>query len=150
LANIIGGNLGSNHLPNANPVVVVALTNMSKSELRGVPDFTSPLYSNPEQWYADPALPAGGQTYNVFNLDPFVWFIPEKLGLSAYSFSLDDDVGNVQGGGATQVDFSIGGLGGLPNKDPYTPTSQWGVVTTQASSAVHVQCALRFVQPEGC
>jgi hypothetical protein len=124
-ANIIGGNLGPTYLPNANPDVVVALTNMSKSALRGVPDFTSPLYSNPAQWYPDPTLPAGGQTYNVFNLDPFVWFIHEKLGLSAYAFSLDDDVGNVQGGGANQVDFSIGGLGGLPNRDPYTPTSQW-------------------------
>ncbi len=132
LANIVGGNFV---MPNLNQDIVVALTNLSKSALRGVPDFTSPLYSNPEQWYPDPALAAGGQTFNVFNLDPFVWFIHDKLGLSAYAFALDDDIGNVNGGGANQIDISIGGLNRLPNQDPYTATSPWGVVTTHVATA---------------
>lgn len=135
LVNIIGGNLGPDYLPHANQSVVDLLTDMSKSALRGVPDFTNPLYSDPSQWYPDPALPAGGLTYNAYNLDPFVWFIHDKLGLTAYAFALDDDVGNVNGGGANHIDISVGGLNGLPNKDPYTPTSPWGVVTTTAASA---------------
>ncbi len=135
LANIIGGNLGTDFLPQANADVVRVLTDLSKSALRGVPDFTNPLYSNPAQWYPDPALPAGGQTYNVFNLDPFVWFIHDKLGLTAYAFALDDDIGNVNAGGATNIAISVGGLGGLLNKDSYTNTSPFGVVSTSASTA---------------
>lgn len=134
MTNIIGGNLGPNILPHVNTDIANALTDMSKSLLRGVPDFTSPLYSNPAQWYPDPALPAGGQKYNVFNLDPYVWFIHDKLGLTAYAFALDDEIGNVNAGGATNVNFSIGGLNGLPNKDPYTNTSNFGVLTTGAST----------------
>ncbi|MHC5537915.1 hypothetical protein ACYOEI_06755 [Singulisphaera rosea] len=135
LVNIIGGNLGLDYLPLANTSVVNLLTDLSKSALRGVPDFTNPLYSDPSQWYPDPALSAGGLDYNAYNLDPFVWFIHEKLGLSAYAFALDDDVGNVNGGGANHIDISVGGLNGLSNKDPYTPTSPWGVITTTAASA---------------
>ena len=75
-----------------------AITNQIKSALRGVPDFTSPAYSNPSQWYPDPALKTGGQNFNVFNLDPFIWFIHQKLGLSAYAFGLDDDIGDVGAG----------------------------------------------------
>ena len=121
LGNIIGGNTGSSFLPNANVDVVNILTILSKSALRGVPDYTNPLYSDPAQWYPDPALPAGGQTYNVFNLDPFVWFVHEKLGLTAYAFALDDDIGNVNAGGATNIAIAVGGLdAGLPQKDPYT------------------------------
>ena len=139
---IIGGLLGPNILPNANPDVVLALTDMSKSVLRGVPDFTSPLYSNPAQWYPDPALAAGGQTYNVFNLNPYVWFIHDKLGLTAYAFALDDEIGNVNAGGATNVNFSIGGLNGLPNKDPYTSTSPWGVVPSGVASATQAKSSV--------
>ena len=115
------------------------LTDLSKSALRGVPDYTSPLYSNPAQWYPDPALATGGQTYNVFNLDPFVWFVHEKLGLTAYAFALDDDIGNVNAGGATNVAIAVGGLGARTtdsrNKDPYTNVSPFGVVTTTASTS---------------
>jgi hypothetical protein len=135
MVNIIGGNLGKDYLPNANTDVVVALTDLSKSALRGVPDFTSPLYSDPAQWYPDPAISTGGKGYNVFNLNPFVWFIHEKLGLTAYAFALDDDIGNVEAGGANNIAISIGGLNGLPNKDPYTTPNNWGVVTTTVPSA---------------
>ena len=138
LLNIIGGNLNTLYLPNANPNVVSTLTNMAISLEQGVPDYTSPLYSNPAQWYPDPSLPSpkgGGQTWNVFTLNPYVWFIHAKLGLSAYAFANDDQIGNVNIGGATNVNFSIGGLNGLPNKDPYTPTSNYGVVQSSATSS---------------
>src|SRR5262249_14908021 len=134
MVNIIGGNLNTLYLPNGNLDVVNALTLLSKSALRGVPDYTSPLYSNQALWYPDPALPAGGQTFNVFNLDPYVWFVHRKLGLTAYAFSLDDDIGNVEGGGATQMNIGVGGLGGLVNSDPYTATSQWGIVMSDSST----------------
>ena len=42
----------------------------------------------------------GGQDFNVFNLDPFIWFIHQQLGLSAYAFALDDDIGDVGAGDA--------------------------------------------------
>ena len=140
LGNIIGGNLDSSFIPNTNVDIVNTLTVLSKSALRGVPDYTNPVYSSPELWYPDPALPAGGQTYNVFNLDPFVWFVHDKLGLTAYAFALDDDIGNVNAGGATNVAISVGGIGGqgfgLPQKDPYTTQSPFGVVTTTSSTAL--------------
>jgi hypothetical protein len=120
LGNVIGGNVGPAFLPNQNQAIQTAITNQIKSALRGVPDFTSPLYSNPSQWYPDPALKTGGQNFNVYNLDPFIWFIHQKLGLSAYAFGLDDDIGDVGAGGSTQLDVSVGGLGGLPYQDPLT------------------------------
>ncbi len=139
LGNIIGGNIDSNFIPNTDVDIVNKLTVLSKSALRSVPDYTNPLYSDPERWYPDPALPAGGQTYNVFNLDPFVWFVHDKLGLTAYAFALDDDIGNVNAGGATDIAIAVAGLGaqgeGLPQKDPYTTLSPFGVVTTTSSTA---------------
>ncbi len=98
LANIIGGNVGPTFLPHENAAIQALITNQIKSALRGVPDFTNPLYSNPSQWYPDPALMEGGQDFNVFNLDPFIWFIHQQLGLSAYAFALDDDIGDVGAG----------------------------------------------------
>jgi hypothetical protein len=138
LGNIIGGNVGSNYLPNENDAIQATITNEIKSALRGVPDFTSPLYSNPSQWYPDPALKAGGQTFNVYNLDPYIWFIHQKLGLSAYAFALDDDVGDVGAGGSTKLDVSVGGLGGLPVQYPFSNTANWGPVhgTTTTPPAV--------------
>jgi hypothetical protein len=126
LGNIIGGNVGPGFVPNENAAIMATLTNEIKSALRGVPDFTSPLYSNPSQWYPDPALSTGGQNFNVFNLDPFIWFIHEKLGLSAYAFALDDDIGDVGAGGATKLDVSVGGLGGLPTQVPFANTANFG------------------------
>ncbi|MFO0888569.1 MAG: hypothetical protein U0790_05405 [Isosphaeraceae bacterium] len=148
LANIIGGNLGSNYLPNANLDVVNTLTVLSKSALRGVPDFTDPLYSNQALWYPDPALPAGGQTFNAYNLDPLVWFIHQKLGLTAYAFSLDDDIGNVQGGGANNIAIGVGGIKDLPSGDPYTNASPWGVVTTMANAAQNASVLTNLGKPK--
>jgi hypothetical protein len=145
MVNIIGGNLSHEYIPAGNEAIVKALTILSKSALRGVPNYTSPLYSDSSQWYPDPALAKGGKTFNVFNLDPFVWFIHEKLGLTAYAFALDDDIGNVEAGGSTNFDVNVGGLAGLPdasdpsrttlpNKDPFSNTARFGVVTTTGTA----------------
>ncbi|HEY2155467.1 MAG TPA: MBG domain-containing protein, partial [Isosphaeraceae bacterium] len=142
LTNVIGGNLNTLYLPNANLNVVNTLTDLSKSALRGVPDFTSPLYSDPAQWYPDPSLATGGLAYNAFNLDPYVWFVHDKLGLTAYGFALDDDIGNVNAGGATNIAFAVGGLTGLPNRDPYTNVSPWGVVEATASNTTKLSSQL--------
>ena len=34
-------------------------------------------YQVPDQseWYPDPKTPTGGQDFNVYNLDPYVWFV---------------------------------------------------------------------------
>src|SRR5262249_6907581 len=77
LANIIGATISS--LPSLNTDIQVIVTNQIKSLLRGVPDWTSPQYSDQSQWYPDPAVPTGSQKFNVYNLDPFVWFVHEKL-----------------------------------------------------------------------
>ena len=140
MTNIIGGNQSTEYLPyqgnNSNPAYNVStiLTNMSKSLLRGVPNFVSSQFSNPALWYPDPALATGGLTYNAYNLDPVVWFIHAKMGLSAYSFALDDDFGNVNGPGANNLAISVGGLNGLPNPYPYSGREPWGVVTTTGTA----------------
>ena len=83
LGNIIGGNVGPGYLPNENSAIQAAITNQIKSALRGSLILQAPSTSTLSQWYPDPALSTGGQSFNVFNLDPFIWFIHEKLGLSA-------------------------------------------------------------------
>lgn len=134
LVNIIGGNLSTDYIQYGNTDIRTMLTNLSKSALRGVPDFTSPLYSNPATWYPDPSVATLGLKFNAYNLDPFVWFVHDKLGLTAYAFSLDDDIGNVEAGGSTNIDVAVGGLAGLNNKSPYSNTAQYGVVTTTATA----------------
>ena len=68
---------------------------MIKSVLRGVSDFTKypDAIENDKHvvWYPNPSLKRGKQDFNVFNLDPFVWFVHVKLGFSGYGFSVDDD-----------------------------------------------------------
>jgi hypothetical protein len=143
LGNIIGGNLSTDFLPfqdtQGKEVVKNLLTVLSKSVQRGVPDYTNSLYSDQATWYPDPALKTGGQQFNAFNLNPFVWFIHAKLGLSGYAFALDDDLGNVESHGTTNMGISVGGLSGPLTqswtKDPYTPVAPFGVVTTTAAAA---------------
>ena len=136
LTNIIGGNTGPAFLAHADTPVTTFLTDVTKSLQRGVPDFTSPLYADQALWYPDPALPAGGLSYNAFNLNPVVWFVHQKLGAIVYAFSLDDELGNVNAGGATDVRIDIGGLDGFAglNQDQYSNTSNFGVVTSGAQA----------------
>lgn len=83
-----------------------------QSLLRGVTDYKDA--SQRLWWYPDPA-----GTDAKYNLDPFVWFVHSKLGMTGYGFSIDDAVGNFQVPNASHLYVSIGGLGSLPNKQPY-------------------------------
>src|SRR5262249_19179861 len=116
-----------------------------KSVLRGVPDFIDSKYSDQKLWYPAPSL-TGKDTkqqvstngvdfkdasYNLYNLDPFVWFVHQQLGLSGYGFSLDDDVADVSGNGASNLAIGAGGLTGLPQKAEWTWGAEYGPVTSQ-------------------
>lgn len=144
MVNVVGGNF---YAPMAlGGAAGARLTVLQKSALRGIPDFTNPLYSDPSLWYPDPSVShTTGQTFNVFNLMPYVWLMHAKLGVIAYTFSLDDDVGNVNATGANHVDISVGGLQttlpgnkviGLLNTDQFTPPSYYGVVSTGLAGGV--------------
>lgn len=74
-----------------------------KSVLRGVP---YPYWSyNDSQLYPVPS--------SAINLDPIVWFVHKKLEMSAYAFSVDDDLGNQELVGNGFV-IAVGGTEGLP------------------------------------
>lgn len=128
LINVLGCNVGQ--IPNLGPdpgkdavAIHTGITNMIKSILRGVVDFTKIA---PSGWYPDPSVPTGHQPFNVYNLDPFVWFIHNKLNLSGYGFSVDDDTADVGADGATRLDIAIGGLQGLANPKEYTSGYPFG------------------------
>jgi hypothetical protein len=133
----IGGGVG--HLPTASFVNISAdVRDLGKSVLRGVPDFVT--YPNqfttdgqwkPGAWYPPPSKPMDNASYNVFNLDPYVWFVHQRLGLSGYGFSFDDDAADIGAGGASTLSFSYGGLNGLPNHQEWAANTQWGPVTAK-------------------
>ncbi|HEY7313353.1 MAG TPA: hypothetical protein VH643_28650 [Gemmataceae bacterium] len=137
-------------LPNSNgggSLVGTLVTNLIKSILRGVPDFTNPLYSNPSQWYPNPSYdpktgePTGGQKFNVYNLDPYVWFVHTVLGLSGYGFSVDDDTSDVDASASpytpqnqqvlpNNLQFVFSGLKPTPfNQNEWFPSVPWGTVS---------------------
>jgi hypothetical protein len=137
LAQVIGATISS--VPTVNSSdggkdINRQLNNQIKSVLRGVPDFTIAPYNDPAEWYPDPSVPAAGLTYNAYNLDPFVWFVHEKLGLSGYGFSIDDDTADVGANGATHLAMSVGGLKNLPNQNPWTATAFFGPVSATGTS----------------
>ena len=83
--------------------VIAQARDIVKSVLRGVVNYVAT--PNPNDWYPDPATRVPGTyfvvngkdtqaTFNVFNLDPYVWFVHKVEGLSGYGFSVDDDVAN--------------------------------------------------------
>jgi hypothetical protein len=112
--------------------ISATIRDMIKSVLRGVTDFTKfPEFDsgNIQIWYPDPNEPRSGLKFNAFNLDPFVWFVHVKLGFSGYGFSLDDDTADVGAGGATQLQLTIGGVGGLPNTNEWTIQAVYGPVS---------------------
>jgi hypothetical protein len=118
LLNSIGGNVAK--LPNIAfvdnglppPPVFQAITtdfrDRIKSILRGVNDYR--VQTDQSLWYPDPSAGVGNPNFNAYNLDPFVWFVHKKLGLSGYGFSLDDDVADVGADWGTKLAVSIGGL----------------------------------------
>ena len=107
----IGGNVG--FLPsNVNTLTAITsdVRDLGKSVLRGVPNFltypdqhTTDSQWQPGYWYPPPSTHTDGTDYNVFNLDPFVWFVHQKVRLSGYGFSFDDDVSDVGAGGSSAL-----------------------------------------------
>jgi hypothetical protein len=112
--------------------VTSMIRDMIKSVLRGVTDFTKfpDVIENGQHtvWYPNPTEGHGGQSFNVFNLDPFVRFVHVDLGFSGYGFSVDDDTGDVGAGGASQLQLSVTGTGGLKRTDPWTVQAPYGPV----------------------
>jgi hypothetical protein len=126
-----------------------------KSILRGVWNFTAvPEHSadGTEQWYPNPSMATQGAKvhgtpakFDLYNLDPYVWFVHDVQGLTGYAFSVDDDVANPSAPGPVlaedkttnhfpdNLQIAFGGLGGLSNPNPWFPTIPWGNITTTAT-----------------
>jgi hypothetical protein len=138
MQDIVGANMGfiftnaAKKSYDAN-MVTSMIRDMIKSVLRGVSDFTKfpdviDNQGNHTSWYPNPAEHHGGQAFNVFNLDPFVWFVHVELGFSGYGFSVDDDTADVGAGGASQLQLTVTGTDGLKNTNPWTIQAPYGPV----------------------
>jgi hypothetical protein len=138
----IGGNVG--FLPsNVNQFTQITadVRDLGKSVLRGVPNFltyqdqhTTDSQWQPGDWYPPPSTPTDGADFNVYNLDPFVWFVHQKLGLSGYGFSFDDDVSDVGAGGTSSLDITYAsGPAANPTTSQWFPSTPWGAVTAMAT-----------------
>jgi hypothetical protein len=136
MQDIIGANMGFIFTQKAKEseegkMVTSMIRDMIKSVLRGVSDFTKypdlidNANNNHKSWYPDPAKASGGQSFNVFNLDPFVWFVHVKLGFSGYGFSVDDDTADI-GSEGQSLQLSIAGKGGLKNNLTGEP-EEWSI-----------------------
>ena len=142
MQDIVGANMGFIFNNEAKKVFdaqesIAMIRDMIKSVLRGVSNFTKfpdivGDHNNHTSWYPNPREPQGGQPFNVFNLDPFVWFVHVQLGFSGYGFSVDDDTADVGAGGASQLQLSVTGTGGLKNTKPWTQQAPYGPVTADA------------------
>lgn len=141
---VIGTVIGFNakDIPNSRPTegdIGGQLRDVVKSILRGVYDFQK---KNDEAlWYPDPKTETANQKFNVFNLDPYVWFVHRVLGLSGYGFSVDDDAADVGAGGfplpqtgvlPNNLTITYSGLAGLNNQNEWFPSVPWGEITGQA------------------
>jgi hypothetical protein len=139
----IGGNVG--FLPTAQPVnyadISADVRDLGKSVLRGVPNyltypntFTTDANWKPGAWYPPPSTPTDNQNYNVFNVDPYVWFVHQRLGLSGYGFSFDDDVSDIGAGGASAITITYAsGPTANPISKQWFPSAPWGNVTAMAT-----------------
>lgn len=138
MQDIVGANMGfifTNEAKKTDDaqMVIAMIRDKIKSVLRGVSDFTKypdelDAEGNHIAWYPDPALHRGGRDFNVFNLDPFVWFVHVQLKFSGYGFSVDDDTADIGAGGASHLQLSIAGPGGLLNTAPWTIQAPYGPV----------------------
>lgn len=158
MANVLGGNIG--FIPNIGVsksgdggvrLVADVIRDALKSVLRGVDDFQVDT-EDMGHWYPDPSLTGKttGQTtngkpaeFNVYNLNPFVWFVHKKLGLSGYGFSLDDDAADVGADGASTLRVVVGSGDALPDnqfyKAEWTHAAPYGPVKTEAGTISVVQ-----------
>ena len=153
MQDVIGGNMGfifTNRAKNIGDaqMVIAMIRDMIKSVLRGVSDFTKypDIVENGEHtsWYPDPKERRGGQPFNVFNLDPFVWFVHVKLGFSGYGFSLDDDKSDIGSEGQSQLQLSIGGKGGLKNAHEWSIEAPFGPVKVDGLPYSGTQTAVNY------
>ena len=137
MQNIVGGNMGFIFTQAAKDaddgkMLQAKIRDKIKSVLRGVSDFTEfgevDESTNTRRWYPDPAEDHGGKGFNVYNLDPFVWFVHVQLGFTGYGFSLDDDTAQVGAGGASNLQLSVTGTTGLKNLETWTIQAPWGPV----------------------
>jgi hypothetical protein len=119
-----------------------------KSILRGVWNFIA--IPDQSQWYSAPATYTGGKDFNVYNLDPYVWFVHKVVDMSGYAFSVDDDVANPAAPGPvlasnstpenpvlnhlpSNLQIAFGGIGGFGNPNEWFPTIPWGEIDTDAT-----------------
>jgi hypothetical protein len=138
MQDIVGANMGfifTNAAKESDDAKMVTsmIRDMIKSVLRGVSDFTKypdviDDQGNHLSWYPNPAEAHGNQLFNVFNLDPFVWFVHVRLGFSGYGFSVDDDTADVGAGGASQLQLTVTCTGGLKNTKLWTIQAPYGPV----------------------
>jgi hypothetical protein len=151
LYNVIGDNVGQiPGISSGGGAIESAITFDVTSILRGVDNYSTVPVST-GLWYPDPATPTAGADINgaaadfgVYNLDPFVWFVHEELGLTGYGFSVDDSIGDVGINGANQLQMSIGGLNGLSNQSAYSSTGTAGanaIVATTSGTQVSSSAA---------
>ena len=138
MQDVVGANMGfiftnQAKLTDDGKMVTAMIRDMIKSVLRGVSDFTKypdnvDDHGNHLSWYPDPKEHRGKQLFNVFNLDPFVWFVHVQLGFSGYGFSVDDDTADIGAGGPSQLQLTVTGTGGLKNTNPWTIQAPYGPV----------------------
>lgn len=132
----------------------VQLRDELKSILRGVSDFQEfpefgtqqdPLSTS--QWYPNPATPLTGSLlngsqsdFNVFNLNPYVYFVHKVLGMNGYGFSVDDDTADV-GSLGSNLELAFGSTAATPpatsqslqNLNYYTTGTPFGPLQGQGS-----------------
>jgi hypothetical protein len=131
----IGGNLTT--LPNSNNTLGAEVRDLIKSILRGVYNFNA-VPESTNQWYPNPAKETGGQKFNVYNLDPFVYFVHKTEKLSGYGFSLDDDAADVGSNfvptsAPNNLSMSFDTIKGLPNTNEWFASTPWGTVKAPAT-----------------
>ena len=84
-------------------------------------EFGNPAHPFTSQWYPNPkeqvtgALIDGVQTdsYNVFNFNPYVFFVHKTLGMNGYGFSVDDDTADV-GALGSHLQIAFGSTAATP------------------------------------
>lgn len=143
MQDIIGANMGFIFTQKAKDtddgkLVTSMVRDMIKSVLRGVTDFTKfpdvvDGTGKHTVWYPDPAAVrasgyTGSQKFNVFNLDPYVWFVHDVLGFSGYGFSVDDDTSDVGADGGTEILVTITGTDGLVNPNQWSAQAPFGPI----------------------
>jgi hypothetical protein len=128
------------------PILVGEVRDVVKSILRGVYDFNA--VTDQSKWYPAPSTPTGGRNFNVYNLDPYVWFVHVVQGMSAYGFSVDDDVSNPTATGPllaangsanhfpNNLQIAFGGVKGMGNPNQWFPTTPWGKLNATATISV--------------